>query len=328
MIRKTLVLAVATSLLSLTGFWANAQTNTKKQEQHFLLAGYLQASNIKAFDTVALKYLDRIYFFSVTPDSTGAFFVSPEYIEKMKMLQSVMRPSQALYLVIGGWTGSQNIHGMAADPAKKAAYIKALVEFCQSAHLNGVDLDWEDYPKAVNANDFVALVQDMSTALHMANLPFTIALGTSAGKIALATRVLPYTDQINIMSYGKFDKEGRQATMEDFLSWMNSYEKAGIPKDKLIAGVPFYGKHLPIPGDTGPLAISYAQIVEKAHPGINENQYLNFSYNGIQLLTDKTKWLLQNQYPGIMFWELAHDVSATSNYSLLKAIYQAAVMKK
>jgi chitinase len=327
MIGKTIRLA-ATFWILLTSFLANAQKNAATQEQKLLMAGYLPASKINTFDTSALKYLDRIYYFSIAPDSAGQFFVSPENIEKIKRLRSAMQPSQSLYLVIGGWIESRNIHVMAADPAKKAAYIKALIDFCQLAQLNGVDLDWEDYPQAVNADDYVTLVKEMSTALHEANLPFTVALGVPPAKVELASRVFQYTDQINVMSYGKFDKEGRQATMESFLSWMDSYEKAGIPKEKVLAGMPFYGKHLPIPGDTGRVAISYAEIVAKAQPDISVNQYQNFSYNGIQLLTAKTKWLLQNNYPGIMFWELTQDVSATSNYSLLKAIYKAAFLNK
>jgi GH18 family chitinase len=45
----------------------------------------------------------------------------------------------------------------------------------------------------------------------------------------------------------------------------------------------------------------------------------NIYYNGIQTMTDKTRFVKDNGFAGMMIWELAHDTQDES-ISLLRAI--------
>ncbi|HET7898626.1 MAG TPA: glycoside hydrolase family 18 protein, partial [Flavisolibacter sp.] len=141
-------------------------------------------------------------------------------------------------------------------------------------------------------------------------------------KIQMAVNALPYVDEINIMSYGKFDDTGNQAPMELFQRWLHNYAAAGVPTEKLIVGVPFYGKRLMTNNDRSRIAVSYAEIVAASHPGPDVNWFKNYSYNGLQVVEEKAKLLRSNRYKGIMAWELSMDLPLTSDSSLLKRIHQ------
>jgi GH18 family chitinase len=190
-------------------------------------------------------------------------------------------------------------------------------------HIAGVDLDWEDYPSVVNDDQFVTLAGELSAALHKNNMAFTVALGVSPKKIKLATQVDKYVDEINIMSYGKFDAAGNQAPMNLFETWLNDYTKAGVKKEKLIAGVPFYGKRLPDAEDHSRPSVRYAEIVADTHPDFSVNNYGKYAYNGLSLIAAKTDYLSTNGYKGIMSWELSQDLPADSDSSLLRTIHDS-----
>ncbi|HEY1872754.1 MAG TPA: glycoside hydrolase family 18 protein, partial [Chitinophagaceae bacterium] len=255
---------------------------------HLLIAGYLANYRMANYNLDNLKYVDRLYYFSVCPNERGELEISQEDISNIKLIKSRLGQSQSLYLVVGGWTQSKNIPQMASVKSLREEFVRNVAEFCKENGLQGVDLDWEDFPAEVNKEDFSKLVEDLSKALHSERLGFTIALGVSDKKIQMAVNSLPYVDEINIMSYGKFDEAGNQAPMELFQSWLLNYLTATVPKEKLIVGVPFYGKRLANSSDTSRVAVSFAEIVTTTHPASSVNWFKNYSYNGLQLIKEKT----------------------------------------
>ena len=289
---------------------------------HLLIAGYLANYSMAKYNLDNLKYIDRLYYFSVCPNEKGELEIPEKDVANIKLIKSRLSGSQSLYLVVGGWTQSQNIPRMAASKTLRKAFIKKVARFCKTNGLQGVDLDWEDFPAEVNKEDFEMLVEDFSKMLRSQGLGFTIALGVSDKKIRMAVNALPYVDEINIMSYGKFDGAGNQAPMELFQNWLLNYLKASVPKEKLIVGVPFYGKRLANSNDTSRVAVSFAEIVRTTHPAHSSNWFGNYSYNGLQLIGEKTNFLHKTGYKGIMAWELSMDLPVTSDSSLLRAIYQ------
>jgi len=279
-----------------------------------MIAGYLPNYGMNRLDLKNLEYLDRVYYFSIEPDANGLFQVSESDSINLDLLKKKLTTPQQLFLVIGGWIKSQNIPAMASDPAKRAAYIQALVSFCKQMNINGVDLDWEDYPGPVNQAMYLTLVKEMSTTLHAQNILFSVALGVS--KADWGYKIKEDVDQINIMSYGKLDASGNQSTILQTTNALNAYAGLGTPKSKLLAGIPFYGKRT-----AAPVAIEYRSIVDQAHPDATVNKFGEYSFNGRKLLQDKTALLRQNGYAGIVIWDICQDVAIDSEYSLLKSIY-------
>lgn len=300
----------------------NKECNIVDTSHHLLIAGYLANYSFANYNLDNLKYVDRLYYFSVCPNEKGELEIPGKDIANLKLIKSKLSESQSLYLVVGGWTQSQYIPRMAATKSMRKDFIKRVVKFCKENGLHGVDLDWEDYPTEVNSRDFQQLVENFSKALRLKRLGFTIALGVNDKKIGMAVEALPYVDEINIMSYGKFDEAGNQAPMNLFQNWLTNYSNASVPKEKLVVGVPFYGKRLANGSDSSRIAVSFAEIVTTTHPSTSINWFRNYSYNGLQMIEEKTKLLLASDYKGIMAWELSQDLPASSDSSLLRAIYQ------
>jgi len=292
-------------------------------ESPIIIAGYLPDYSFSNFDFDALNLLSRVYFFSVAPDTAGNFIISSEMITHIREVKSAIGDQATeLFLVLGGWYESETIFPMAASAEKRAQYIASINDFCISENLDGVDLDWEDYPQTIPQQDYEALCSDLSKALHSHNLQFSIAATTY--NIERSVAVANYTDFINLMIYDSFDNSDNQATYQQFIDALISFKTAGIPAAKLIGGVPFYGRKPWDNTSSEPSALTYRQIVAKYQPDVSMNKVGNYSYNGPDLLKQKTRYLIDNGYSGIMAWELTQDVAPGAGTSLLRAIHTEA----
>lgn len=176
-----------------------------------------------------------------------------------------------LFIVVGGWYESETIFPMAENAEKRETYANNLVEFCINNKLAGVDLDWEAYPNEVPTDDYIALVNLLSEKLHNNNLKFTVAVAASHYNISVNFK--NQVDQLNIMSYGVLYANGNQVDMELLKNWLSNFDKAGIPRSKLIVGVPFYGKRPYDANDNSARALTYSYIVKNMSPDYNDNTY-------------------------------------------------------
>ena len=98
--------------------------------------------------------------------------------------------------------------------------------------------------------------------------------------------------------------------------WVNY---RGFPKEKILMGVPFYGRDFDYNDGAG---VTYASIVDEYPDAPYMDQVDNIYYNGVETMARKTQYVLDNDYSGIMIWELAQDVGPEADsISLLNAIY-------
>ncbi len=292
----------------------------KKNE--LLIAGYLPRYGMDIIDMKNLELINRLYYFSIEPDESGNFVSEQSEIDHLQLLNNELNDDQELFVVLGGWFESENIHTMAATAESRKNYAIALLQFCKDHYIDGVDLDWEAYPKSVNDSHYIELVKELYKTLNPNGIKFTIAI--DIGHSERTQKLIGFYDQVNLMFYGKMDEQGNHATLNQMKEWLPRFTSKGITKNELIIGVPFYGKRLVIDGDTSPRAITYRKIASNSQPAYGVNQYGNYSFNGRSLLQQKTEYLMQEGYLGIMSWELSQDVSVTSDFSLLKTIYNTA----
>ena len=79
--------------------------------------------------------------------------------------------------------------------------------------------------------------------------------------------------------------------------------------------MPFYGRDF----DNNGAGISYSRIVELYPDAPHQDRVANIYYNGIETIKAKTRYVMENNFAGIMIWELGHD-SPVDSISLLNAI--------
>jgi chitinase len=211
-------------------------------------------------------------------------------------------------------------------PAKRDGFAKKLAECVTQHQLDGLDVDIEG--PSIN-KDYGGFLTALSAALKPAGKLMTAALSKGYGGENVPDSVFPLLDFVNIMAYdgtGYWEPKapGQHSSLamakENAAYWL----ARGLPKEKAILGVPFYGygfgsafKKRDYP---------YATILAE-HPGAEKSDEVGQTiyYNGIPTITAKTKFAIEQGLGGIMIWSLDSDVKGP--HSLLTAIHTAITAK-
>ena len=307
-----------------------------------IVAGYSNAGRISSAspaDYPYLKYPTRVYCFGISPDAQGVWYVNPERERQQNTGRAAMTSSQEAFLVVGGGATAGNMYRMGTDPAKRAAFARAVVEYAHARGFDGIDVDWEtDWSSEpflhVPEDDMVDLLQQIRA--RMAELPvgtkvrqLTAALSSSTRGQSMGGRIAGYVDHINVMIYDTYgtEEEGYpHAPMRVLKESLAGYAAAGVPNSKIIVGVPFYGGDKSVsPVITQP----YNTLCAMAGGAItaSSNSYGGYAFNGVDLMKEKTQYVLDNGYAGLTIWELSQDVAYDSPLSLLRAIKSVADAK-
>ncbi|KAG6837837.1 hypothetical protein H0H93_016205 [Arthromyces matolae] len=203
-------------------------------------------------------------------------------------------------LSIGGWTGSQWFSSNVASAHNRTAFANALSALVEEYDLDGIDFDWE-YPASqgigcntVNSNDttnFLSFLQELRLKLGSHVLisaatgikPFIDVSGNPSSNVSGFGDVL---DFIVIMNYDisssstpnagvgpnsplydncapTQDQDGSAQSAVD--AWTN----AGMPKDRIVLGVPMYGHSYRVERSAAFSNKSNSSIV--AYPSYNTN---------------------------------------------------------
>jgi len=331
--KKIFLYALAVSAL------VSCEKKTVEVYPKLFSSGYVADSAVNAI-TNKYQQLDRVIFASIAPNSTGAYELTASDSTALSNLKSKLNASQQLLVSVGGAGASPAMLAMAQDPVKRGAYINALVNFCTRWNVKGIDLKWDmaaNYPTPVtaptlpNASAYVALCQQLSTALHAKNFLFTEAIDIYYPQIngaslpdnsyfSLASQTYNYADQINLLCYGVYamDKLGNQSSVAQFQNWLGAITNFSVPRSKIIVGVPFTA-YPQSQANNIAVFMRYADIVDKASPSLSENVFGLYGYNGVDLVQWKANYLRQNGYFGILASDITQD-SPLEKYSLVNAI--------
>lgn len=206
--------------------------------------------------------------------------------------------------------------------ASRPALVDSLVAFAQDNQLDCLDVDLEG--KGVNEH-YEAFVTELGARLKSNGREMTAAVAGWFERGISDTAMLTF-DFINVMAYDLYADRATpmqwssiEASQAEVDRWVNR----GMPKDRVVYGVPFYGMQWPI-GGGDPKTIGYGELL-RAFPAAATQDELQGNGTVTYLnsrTTIQAKAKLAQAYGGIMVWEAAQD--AAGDASLLQAIRDAA----
>lgn len=314
-------------------------------------------------DTIEVKKLSHINYAFVDIKANRAWLhnEATDTINFRRLVaKKLINPDLKILISIGGWTWSKNFSDAVLTDTSTYNFAKSAVDIVTQYHLDGVDIDWE-YPgmmgdsnvyrpedKAHYTNLFKQLRAQLDSAGKIDGKKYlvTTAVGGSQSYIdhTEMDKVQLYTDYINIMSYD-FDGDSISSHHTNLFTSKN-YEhlssthksvqrfiKAGVPADKIVVGVAFYGKGRQL--DTAVTKGLYSKFVSRIRGGgytylkdsvVNQNGYTRhwdkkakapylfnkekkifITYDDEKSIKHKCKYILKNDLAGAMFWEYSSD---------------------
>lgn len=205
-------------------------------------------------------------------------------------------------------------------PIRRAGFVAKLADYVTRHQLDGLDIDLEG--PAINA-DYGPFIRELSAALRPRGKLLTAALSQGYGGARVPDDVLPLFDFINIMAYdgaGHWapERPGQHASMDLARNSVKYWLQRGVPRDRAVLGVPFYGYGF---GDAfRKRGYTYAGIVA-TYPGAEHADQAGSTiwYNGLPTIRAKSQYVVDEGLGGIMIWSLDYDVK--DERSLLAAIY-------
>ena len=258
--------------------------------------------------------LTHINYAFLTPKNDGTFNpINNDW--KLKLItQNGHAHNVKVLISVGGWGWDSQFETAAAKPELRSAFVQNLKAFVDEYQLDGADIDWE-YPNAgQSSQNFLALIQELRKAMPD-KLLTTAVVSDGENSAGIATESFALFDYVNVMTYDGPD----HGTMKQFEQGLSFWTARGLPKEKIVMGVPFYS-HVK---DSSIAGVTYAKLIkaDSAAAQVDEFEYNGGTqiYNGIPTIQAKTKVAMQ-QAGGMMFWNLDDD--AQGDLSLVNAIYQ------
>ncbi|MFD2570762.1 glycoside hydrolase family 18 protein [Spirosoma soli] len=270
-------------------------------------------------------------------------------------------PDLKILISIGGWAWSENFSDAVFSDTARTAFAASAVDIVRQYQLDGIDIDWE-YP-GMKGEDNVFRPEDKQnfTLLFKALREQLNGLKQQTGKNYLVTTAMPgfpeifthtdmaqahpYLDYVNVMTYdhytggplaghhtnlypsGKVDNEqsGDRA--------VKLYKQAGVPVNKLILGIAFYGRAWQLQNDnpnrqprtiakvergggytfikdsllTNPAYKRHWDRKAKAPYLYNATLKRFVSYDDEESVKAKCRYVQRRGLAGVMFWEYFSD---------------------
>jgi chitinase len=296
---------------------------------------------------------------------------------KQLMELKTLHPGLKVVMSLGGWTFSKWFSDAAATPAARQALVSSCIDLWMKGPwaglFDGLDIDWEwpgspgndgNIIRAADKANYVSLLQEFRSQLDAygatqggKHYVLTAFLPANPGAIAAGVDPaifgpLDYGDLQGYDLHGSWDSStnfqsnlrvpmSAPAPRFSVADVVQSYTKLGVPKEKLVVGVPFYSYGWtgvpnvnnglyqpatgPAPGVWAPGTNDYKAVAPLLGSGYT--RYYDPSTAAAWLFNGSTFWTLDDppilqakadfaasrKLGGIMAWELSGD---TANGSL------------
>ena len=281
---------------------------------------------------------------------------------------------------VGGWTWSTYFSAVAMTEESREIFAQSCVDFIVEYGFDGIDIDWEypveggldgNHNSSLDKENFTLLLEKIRELLDLQSSidgnDYLLTVATTASSIYVENieveLIHEYLDWINLMSYdlhGPWGGESNAVTNfnsslyaisddpspypinEDFNldACVQLYIDLGVPREKLNAGLAFYGRSFAgVPNENNGLFALYTGVpgigtwengvfdyLDLDSNYINMNGYVSYwhpegkvpwlynpstqimiSYDDEASIEEKASYILSEDIGGVMFWEFSSD---------------------
>ena len=289
-------------------------------------------------------------------------------IKDVVALKSV-NPKLKVCLMVGGWGGhADGFSMMARDAAKRTEFCQSVKSLLEKNQMDGVDIDWE-YPTQSADNEtgadpsdtqnFNLVLKELRETLGQDKI-ISFASSSSARYVDWKTAI-KYLDYVNVMTYDMgaapngHNSPLHKSAKFNHRSWdesVKAHEDGGVPRERMVMGVPFYGKAEKNPAEGTKIfdySVRYYEIPDILNKGKYKGKDLArpvtrvwepssmvpylidaagknvLSYDDPESVSAKGSYVKANGMLGAMFWEYRCD---TDDHALLKALVKGIYNKE
>ena len=278
-------------------------------------------------------------------------------------------PQLKVLIAIGGWTRSGNFSDAALTTESRQRLAESAITFMRRwpGLIDGFDIDWEfpvfgglkeNVTRPEDRQNFTLMLAELRRQLDVEGARdgrrYLLTAATAAGGRLIANleldRITPLLDWFNVMTYdyhsgsaiAHFNAPLHSATNDptpfyNIDSTVAMYRRGGVPREKIVVGVPFYGRayggvHGPNGGlfqpATGPppewaTGLDYRQLAARnptAHGFVrrwhseaqvpwlhNDSSGVFITYDDPESIGLKADYVREQGLGGVMIWELGGD---------------------
>eukprot|EP00326_Haptolina_ericina_P043684 CAMPEP_0181243066 /NCGR_PEP_ID=MMETSP1096-20121128/42043_1 /TAXON_ID=156174 ORGANISM="Chrysochromulina ericina, Strain CCMP281" /NCGR_SAMPLE_ID=MMETSP1096 /ASSEMBLY_ACC=CAM_ASM_000453 /LENGTH=187 /DNA_ID=CAMNT_0023339353 /DNA_START=20 /DNA_END=583 /DNA_ORIENTATION=- len=132
----------------------------------------------------------------------------------------------------------------------------------------------------------------------------------TGGHVQLLRKAATHVDRVHLMAYDMpdADERGRHSTEQAAKDAVAFAISVGIPREKLVLGIPMYGRDTSNPGH----AETYRELRPKRRPEDMEDFVGSIFYNGPSTVRRKAAFAAEQGLAGVFFWELGQDDTSDS----------------
>jgi chitinase len=327
---------------------------------------YVQGGQIPA--VIHPEKLTHINFSFARIDAGRALLDQPGVAADLAKLRALkqLNPRLKVMVSVGGWL-ADGFSDAALTDSSRRTFADSAVALLREYSLDGIDLDWE-YPgqgvagikyRDADKQNFTLLLKALREELDAQSSVRSRAAGPRHYVLTIAaadreyfdhvemSKLHVYLDWVNVMAYdffnsltpttghqaGLYRSEFAAATDRNGDAAVKQYLAAGVPPEKIVLGVPFYGRGFAgvTPRNNGvnqPYERyegdhSYAELSEKligkqgfvrywdAHADApylwNSASRTLISYDDPQSIAIKACYVREHHLGGMMFWDLGSD---------------------
>lgn len=210
---------------------------------------------------------------------------------------------------------------MMGNEGNRLAFANNIKQTLEQYHFDGVDFDFEwSYSETEFAN-YSATILKVKEVLGD---KFLLSVSLHPISYKISAEAIAACDWISMQCYGP---KGTEFPYEKYVDGIQKALNYGIPADKLVPGLPFYGTKNWSSGGSEGTAAYFDMVKDGAVTAKDQDELANYkgakywlnSYNTIQR---KVRYALDNHMRGVMSWDLATDCDYANPLSLQRAVVE------